>query len=343
MSGTRRRVWRLDGAKSGAAWLAARQHLPMSRDAPAVAARPSGATVPGHRPRLGPWCDRPLPHHHPDGGVHRPDRGGVRGRAPEAARSSPVAGVRRLQAPRRHLELLPGPRRRRTGRQDRRSCPRGPPVGVLRRHVVRAHDLRRGQRHHRQRHPGGHRTGAVRGRLGRGQGTPRPGTARHRARTHPRPAPSRRHGRDGHPGPHRPRRRPPARTPLHHRVRPGDPHRPDPRALEPHRHHARHRRPVAHRRPTSNGSCSNPPHGSSTSAPPAGSSPGRCAEPSRSATAPASTDLCDEPPQRPEIDHIVEASKGGLTTQANGRLGCGFHNRWRNHHPDAGPDPPDDG
>ena len=53
--------------------------------------------------------------------------------------------------------------------------------------------------------------------------------------------------------------------------------------------------------------------------------------------------LCDEPPQRPEIDHIVEASKGGLTTQANGRLGCGFHNRWRNHHPDAGPDPPDDG
>ena len=52
-------------------------------------------------------------------------------------------------------------------------------------------------------------------------------------------------------------------------------------------------------------------------------------------------DLCDEPPQRPEIDHIVEASKGGLTTQANGRLGCGFHNRRRNHHPDAGPDPPD--
>ena len=50
--------------------------------------------------------------------------------------------------------------------------------------------------------------------------------------------------------------------------------------------------------------------------------------------------LCDEPPQRPEIDHIVEASKGGLTTQANGRLGCGFHNRLRNHHPDAGPDPP---
>lgn len=26
---------------------------------------------------------------------------------------------------------------------------------------------------------------------------------------------------------------------------------------------------------------------------------------------------------------------------ANARLGCGFHNKWRNHHPDnPGPDPP---
>ncbi|MGV3759018.1 MAG: DUF222 domain-containing protein, partial [Actinomycetota bacterium] len=63
---------------------------------------------------------------------------------------------------------------------------------------------------------------------------------------------------------------------------------------------------------------------------------------------------CDEVPERPEIDHIHEASKGGPTTQRNGRLGCGFHNRLRNHHPDhdhcspdlgdpdAGPDPPDE-
>ena len=63
---------------------------------------------------------------------------------------------------------------------------------------------------------------------------------------------------------------------------------------------------------------------------------------------------CDEVPDRPEIDHIHEHGKGGKTTQRNGRLGCGFHNRWRNHHPDhdhpcspdlgdpdAGPDPPD--
>ena len=63
---------------------------------------------------------------------------------------------------------------------------------------------------------------------------------------------------------------------------------------------------------------------------------------------------CDEPPLQPQIDHIHEAGKGGPTTQANGRLGCGFHNRWRNQHPDtewdpgtpdigdpdAGPDPP---
>ena len=44
--------------------------------------------------------------------------------------------------------------------------------------------------------------------------------------------------------------------------------------------------------------------------------------------------LCDEPPDRAEIDHIIEASKGGETTQTNGRLGCAFHNRRRNQHPD---------
>ena len=53
---------------------------------------------------------------------------------------------------------------------------------------------------------------------------------------------------------------------------------------------------------------------------------------------------CDEPPQRPEIDHIVEASQGRAHHPANGRLGCGFHNRWRNHHPDEpAPTPADPG
>jgi hypothetical protein len=53
---------------------------------------------------------------------------------------------------------------------------------------------------------------------------------------------------------------------------------------------------------------------------------------------------CDDVPERPQIDHIHEAGKGGLTTQTNGRLGCAFHNRWRNNHPDTPdtPDPPDD-
>ncbi|MEX2292956.1 MAG: DUF222 domain-containing protein [Acidimicrobiales bacterium] len=51
---------------------------------------------------------------------------------------------------------------------------------------------------------------------------------------------------------------------------------------------------------------------------------------------------CNEVPHRPEIDHIHEYAKGGETTQINNRLGCGFHNRWRNHHPDPDddPDPP---
>ncbi len=62
---------------------------------------------------------------------------------------------------------------------------------------------------------------------------------------------------------------------------------------------------------------------------------------------------CDDPPERPQVDHKRESSKGGETTQENGRLGCGFHNRRRNTHPDdwgddqadvvspCDPDPPD--
>ena len=47
---------------------------------------------------------------------------------------------------------------------------------------------------------------------------------------------------------------------------------------------------------------------------------------------------CDEVPQRLEVDHIHEASKGGETTQENGRGGCGFHNLWRISHPDGDED-----
>jgi hypothetical protein len=63
---------------------------------------------------------------------------------------------------------------------------------------------------------------------------------------------------------------------------------------------------------------------------------------------------CTEPPDRQQIDHIQAACQGGETTQENGRAGCAFHNRWRLRHPDsewdqgeadtgdpeAGPDPP---
>lgn len=42
---------------------------------------------------------------------------------------------------------------------------------------------------------------------------------------------------------------------------------------------------------------------------------------------------CDEVPQRPEVDHIDEAPKGGETTQENGQCGCDFHNLRRYLHP----------
>jgi hypothetical protein len=48
---------------------------------------------------------------------------------------------------------------------------------------------------------------------------------------------------------------------------------------------------------------------------------------------------CDEVPERLQIDHIHEVCKGGETTQENGHGGCGFHNRWRYLHGD----PEDDG
>lgn len=46
-------------------------------------------------------------------------------------------------------------------------------------------------------------------------------------------------------------------------------------------------------------------------------------------------DLCEVPAQRCEIDHVQPWSAGGLTVEGNGRAACGFHNRAR--HP---PRPP---
>jgi hypothetical protein len=47
-------------------------------------------------------------------------------------------------------------------------------------------------------------------------------------------------------------------------------------------------------------------------------------------------DFCDVPLDRCQADHIELASQGGPTTQENGRLLCGYHNRLRNQRP-----PPD--
>jgi len=58
---------------------------------------------------------------------------------------------------------------------------------------------------------------------------------------------------------------------------------------------------------------------------------------------------CFVPAHQCEGDHILARSNGGLTTQDNGRLGCGFHNRWwythqQRHPPDDMLDPePDSG
>ncbi len=47
---------------------------------------------------------------------------------------------------------------------------------------------------------------------------------------------------------------------------------------------------------------------------------------------------CDEPAHRCQIDHIEPWATGGITSQDNGRLACGFHNRLRNR---RRPPPPD--
>jgi HNH endonuclease len=51
---------------------------------------------------------------------------------------------------------------------------------------------------------------------------------------------------------------------------------------------------------------------------------------------------CFVPAHRCQGDHIVPWSHGGTTTQGNGRLGCGTHNRWWYSH-EQGTDPPQGG
>ncbi len=47
---------------------------------------------------------------------------------------------------------------------------------------------------------------------------------------------------------------------------------------------------------------------------------------------------CDRPADECQADHIVGWAQGGPTTQENGRLLCGFHNRLRNEEPRPPPD-----
>ncbi len=41
--------------------------------------------------------------------------------------------------------------------------------------------------------------------------------------------------------------------------------------------------------------------------------------------------FCEAPAERCQIDHIIPFAKGGETTQENGQVLCGFHNRLKNH------------
>ena len=51
---------------------------------------------------------------------------------------------------------------------------------------------------------------------------------------------------------------------------------------------------------------------------------------------------CDVPAEECEGDHIIPYSQGGPTTQENGRMYCGPHNRDRNNDPNERPPPSDD-
>jgi hypothetical protein len=52
---------------------------------------------------------------------------------------------------------------------------------------------------------------------------------------------------------------------------------------------------------------------------------------------------CDVPAEECQGDHKIRYSQGGLTTQENGRMYCGPHNRGRNNGPNERPPPCDDG
>jgi hypothetical protein len=50
--------------------------------------------------------------------------------------------------------------------------------------------------------------------------------------------------------------------------------------------------------------------------------------------------FCDAPVERCQVDHVIPYAAGGETTQENGRLLCGYHNRLRHKRPPPPPAPP---
>jgi hypothetical protein len=52
---------------------------------------------------------------------------------------------------------------------------------------------------------------------------------------------------------------------------------------------------------------------------------------------------CEDPVAACEVDHIIPYARGGPTTQENGRLLCGFHNRLRSQRSQRSQRPPPDG
>ncbi len=71
-----------------------------------------------------------------------------------------------------------------------------------------------------------------------------------------------------------------------------------------------------------------------------------CAASSTSCTGAATTRPASSPPTSAKATTSSPGSNGGLTTQDNGRLGCGPHNRWwyttgQSHPPPHHPDDPD--
>ena len=174
----------------------------------------------------------------------------------------------------------------------------------------------------------------VRGRLGRGQSTPRARPARRRPGPYPGPAPGRRHGGDGRALGQHPRQTPSVPSPssaCSSTTRPC-------RAHLPGRRGPRRRPGLAHLL-AGRSRFERIIFGAGTR--------GECSKTARFFTGATRRvietrdlecphEFCDLSADKCQIDHIVPFSQGGLTEQSNGQVLCGRHNRMRYERP-----PPD--